>query len=220
MTNNYYFDIIFPVKPLTRKGLYMTEEEKRAKAKAYREKNRERIRERNNAYMKEYYAKNKDKIKAYQKAYYEANADMVKDRVATWKEENKDHVDAYNKRYTAEHSKEHAEYIKRRRREDPTYKMVCAVRNLLNNAFNKRMKVGKRKQTEEILGCSIEFFIEYLQGKFKEGMTIENHGEWHIDHIIPLSSAKTEEEVIKLNHYTNLQPLWAKENILKRNKTS
>lgn len=198
----------------------MTVEEKRAYNKQYREKNKERIREQKSQYMKEYYAKNKEKIKDYQKSYYQANSEKVRERTANWKSENKELVDAYNKKYRAEHSKEHAEYIKLRRQGDSTYKMICAVRNMLNNAFNMRMKVGKTKQTEEILGCSIEFFIEHLQSQFKDGMTLENHGEWHIDHKVPLSSATTVEEVIKLNHYTNLQPLWAKENILKRNKTS
>ena len=197
----------------------MTKEEKQAYQKQYREKNKEKIREQKNKYMKEYYAKNKEKIKAYQKSYYKENGGKVKNRTSSWKAENKEYVDAYNQKYRKEHSAEHAEYIKRRRQEDATYKMICSIRNLLNNAFNKRMKVGKRLQAEEILGCTIEFFIEYLQSQFKEGMTIENHGEWHIDHIIPLSTATTEEEVIKLNHYTNLQPLWAKENLSKRNKT-
>ncbi len=197
----------------------MTVEEKRAYQKQYREKNKERIREQKNQYMKEYYAKNKDKIKTYQKSYYQNNAEKVKARTSQWKEENQDQVNAYNKKFRAEHSKEHSAYIKRRRNEDATYKMICAVRNMLNNAFNKRTNVGKSKQAEEILGCTIEFFIEYLQSKFSEGMTLENHGEWHIDHIIPLSTATSVEEVIKLNHYTNLQPLWAKDNITKRNKT-
>ena len=49
-------------------------------------------------------------------------------------------------------------------------------------------------------------------------MTWENQGEWHFDHIIPISSAQTEEEVIKLNHYTNFQPLWAEDNLRKSNK--
>lgn len=196
----------------------MTAEEKKLYMKQYREKNKERIREQKNKYMKEYYAKNKDNIKQYQKSYYQENADKVKERTKAWKEDNQEYVDAYNKKYRVEHSKEHAEYIKRRRNEDSTYKMICSIRNMLNNAFNKRTKVGKRKQTEEILGCSIEFFIEHLESQFQEGMTIENHGEWHIDHIIPLSSATNEEEVIKLNHYTNLQPLWATDNCKKRNK--
>lgn len=197
----------------------MTKEEKRVYNKQYRERNKERIREQKNKYMKEYYLKNKEKISKYQELYYQRNAENVKTRVRNWKEENKPVVDAYNKRYRADHTKEHAEYIKRRRHEDPKYKLICAIRNMLNNAFNKRMKIEKTKETEEILGCSIEVFIAHLQSQFQEGMTLENHGEWHIDHIIPLSSAKTEDDVIKLNHYTNLQPLWAKDNILKRNKT-
>lgn len=196
----------------------MTAEEKKEYMKQYRQENKERILENKRKYMKEYYAKNKDKIAEYQKVYYRENSEKVRDRVRNWKEENKTEVDAYNKRYRAEHSKEHSAYIKRRREEDARYKLICAVRNMLNNAFNKRTKVGKNKQAEDLLGCSLEFFIEHLQCQFEEGMTLENHGEWHIDHIIPLSSATTEEEIIKLNHYTNLQPLWAKENIRKRNK--
>lgn len=202
----------------------MTEEEKREKrresARRYKEKNKEVLREKKNQYMKEYYAKNKEKIAEYQKAYYQKNADKVKERVRAYTEENKERIEARQKQYRAEHSKEHAEYIKRRRQEDPTYKMICAVRNLLNNAFNKRTKVGKKKRAEEILGCTIEEFIAHLESQFQEGMTLENHGEWHIDHKIPLSSAKTEEDVIRLNHYTNLQPLWAKDNLVKWSKTS
>ena len=181
------------------------------------EEKREQMLAKKREYMRGYYARKKEQIAAYQKTYYQENAEKIKAREQERKKQNKEQVDAYNKKYRAEHRKEHNEYIKRRR-EDPTYKMVCSVRNLLNNAFNKRMKVGKNQRAEEILGCSIEFFIEHLQSQFKEGMTLENHGEWHIDHIIPLSSAKTEEEVLRLNHYTNLQPLWAKENITKRNK--
>jgi hypothetical protein len=178
----------------------------------------ERKRQRNREYMKIYTQKNKEKISAYQKEYYKGNSDKVKQRVKKYKADNKEKVDAYNKRYRATHSEEHGAYI-RMRRSDPTYKLICATRNLLNNAFNKRMNVGKKKKAEEILGCTIEEFVEYLQSQFKEGMTLENHGEWHIDHIIPLSTATTEEEVIKLNHYTNLQPLWAADNIRKRNRT-
>lgn len=68
----------------------------------------------------------------------------------------------------------------------------------------------------------MEEFIVYLKSLFIEGMTLENHGSckecWHIDHKIPISSAKTKEEIIKLNHYTNLQPMWSRENIKKEIK--
>lgn len=194
-------------------------EEHREQIEEYRERTREKRNAHNREYMRGYYDKNHEKIKAYQKTYYEANSETVRERVAAWKAENKDHVDAYNQKYRENHSEDHAEYIKCRRSEDPKFKLICSIRNLLNNAFNKRMNVEKSLQAEEILGCSLEFFIEHLQSQFKEGMTIENHGEWHIDHIIPLSSATTEEEVIKLNHYTNLQPLWAKENLSKWKRT-
>ena len=201
----------------------MTPEEKKARQKEsqrlYRERNKERINAQKREYMRDRYWKNKDKILEYQKVYYQENSEKIRERARVYKETNKEHVDEYNALYRASHAKEHAEYIKKRRA-DPTYKLICSTRNLLNNAFNKRCKVGKAKRAEEILGCSIDFFIEHLKSQFKEGMTIENHGEWHIDHIIPLSTAKTEEDVIRLNHYTNLQPLWAKENILKRDRTS
>jgi hypothetical protein len=57
-----------------------------------------------------------------------------------------------------------------------------------------------------------------MENKFTEGMSWDNQGKWHIDHIIPLSSANSEEEIYKLFHYTNLQPLWAKDNLSKHNK--
>ena len=84
--------------------------------------------------------------------------------------------------------------------------------------FLKSKSKVKNKKTEEILGCDYMFIKDYLETKFTEGMSWENYGKWHIDHIIPLSSAKTKEEFYKLCHYTNLQPLWAEENLKKYNK--
>jgi hypothetical protein len=78
---------------------------------------------------------------------------------------------------------------------------------------------SKNNSTFSIIGCSPECLKEHLEKQFKEGMTWDKLGKQiHIDHIIPLSSAKTEEEVYKLCHYTNLQPLWAHENLSKGNK--
>ena len=72
--------------------------------------------------------------------------------------------------------------------------------------------------THEILGCNWDEFKIYLEKQFQLGMSWKNRSEWHIDHIIPLASAKTEEDVIRLNHYTNLQPLWAADNLRKSDK--
>ena len=78
----------------------------------------------------------------------------------------------------------------------------------------------KNNKTFKMVGCTPKFLKEYLEKKFKQGMTWKNHTVhgWHVDHIIPLSKAKTSEDVEKLMHYTNLQPLWAKDNIIKKDK--
>ena len=117
-------------------------------------------------------------------------------------------------------NKKALERYNRRREEDPIFKLKSDIRTMIRLSVKNRTNYSfvKNKSTEEILGCSLDFFISYLESKFQEGMTFENHGEWHIDHIIPLSSANTEEEVYKLCHYTNLQPLWAKDNLRKSNK--
>lgn len=81
--------------------------------------------------------------------------------------------------------------------------------------FVKSKKIHKDNQTRNILGIDLEGFKKYLEIKFQPYMTWDNYGEWHIDHIIPLNSANSEEELYKLCHYTNLQPLWAKDNLSK-----
>jgi len=86
------------------------------------------------------------------------------------------------------------------------------VKYLKKNGYNKNGK------TFEIVGITPERLKEYISRQFDEGMSWSNHGEWHIDHIIPLSSAKNETELYKLFHYSNLQPLWASENMSKGNK--
>lgn len=106
---------------------------------------------------------------------------------------------------------------KERYKKDPIFKLSLNLRNRLNRAVERGTKTGSAVQD---LGCSISDFKIYLESKFQPGMTWENHGEWHIDHIIPLSKVdlKNVDEFKKAVHFTNLQPLWAKENIKKSNK--
>jgi hypothetical protein len=80
------------------------------------------------------------------------------------------------------------------------------------------LDITKKNKTFDIVGCNPLQLKEHLEKQFVDGMTWENKGDWHIDHIIPLSSAKTEDELYKLCHYTNLQPLWAIDNIKKGKK--
>ena len=101
------------------------------------------------------------------------------------------------------------------------FKLSGNLRTLIRESFKRALSgtYKKSKKTEEILGCAVQEFLDHLQSQFKPGMNFENHGQgkgkWNIDHIIPISSAKTEEEIYKLNHHTNLQPLWWEENMAK-----
>jgi len=96
----------------------------------------------------------------------------------------------------------------------PIYKFRKNISNNIRNSF-KRGGFSKGTKTKEILGAEWSVVKEYFEKKFQEGMTWNNQGEWHIDHIIPISTATSPEDVIRLNHYTNLQPLWAEDNIKK-----
>jgi hypothetical protein len=111
--------------------------------------------------------------------------------------------------------------IKRRERlkEDSLFKFKTGVRNCIGLAFSRRTEGSivprKGASTLQILGCSFEEFVIYITSQFTEGMTLINYGQWHLDHIVPLATAKTREDVVRLNHYTNFQPLWAKDNLSK-----
>lgn len=106
---------------------------------------------------------------------------------------------------------------KHRRDTDPLYRLSENIRAMI------RKTLSRNKQsflTTDVLGCSFDDFKIYIENQFAEGMTWDNRSEWHIDHIIPISFAKTENEVVLLNHYTNLRPLWANDNIIKSNNVT
>lgn len=103
---------------------------------------------------------------------------------------------------------------KRKFKRNLNYRLKCLLRNRIKTALSKNTKsIG----TVKGLGCSLDFFKKYLESKFQEGMNWENRGKWHIDHIIPLSKfdLSNKDQFMKACHYTNLQPLWAIDNILK-----
>jgi hypothetical protein len=103
---------------------------------------------------------------------------------------------------------------KKRRRHDPLYNLRVKTRSLIRTSL-KNKGFSKKSRTYQILGCSYEHFKSHLENQFEPWMNWENQGlyngtenyGWDLDHIVPISSATTEEEIIKLNHYTNFQPL-------------
>lgn len=184
----------------------------------------EEWRRNNKEKIKEYRENNKEYFKEYKKGYYQNNKEYFKE----WRENNEERRKEYyqnnkekskkyrenNKEYQKEYIKE---YIKKRRKIDPLYKMSVNLRTRTWFAFkNKGYK--KNTKTQEMLGVDWEVCKAHIERQFTIGMNWDNQGKWHIDHIIPLASANTEEGLIKLCHYSNLQPLWAEDNLKKSDK--
>lgn len=108
-----------------------------------------------------------------------------------------------------------------KKKNDPQYKLSILLRNRIRNALKGNYKGGSAIKD---LGCSIEYLKNYLESKFQEGMSWENwaYDGWHIDHIKPLASFDLSDRIqfLQACNYTNLQPLWAKDNIAKSDKTN
>jgi len=149
----------------------------------------------------------------YHKNWYKLNPDYYKEKYLIHK--------LFQPKFTPKTKDQKREYIrnyqKNKKLIDPLYNFSTNLRVRINHAF-RRTKWKKEGKTEKLLGCNFEFGIKHIENLFTEGMNWGNYGKWHIDHIIPLSSAKNEEELTKLCHYTNLQPLWASDNIIKGKK--
>lgn len=161
--------------------------------------------------------KDKEKQREYLKKYYERNKlknlEHKKEVKRLWRLNNKEKISAYNSKYSKEHREEINKREKIKRDSDPVYRMKLNLRKMTRRSIKNFNVKGNSK----LLGCSYSKVRDHLTKQFRDGMSWDNYGEWHIDHIIPLASANTEKEVEKLFHYTNLQPLWAEENLIKGN---
>ncbi len=158
-------------------------------------------------YLRKYSKENSEQRKIRGKEYRDKNKEIVKERKKNYYLNNKEKIREYKRKWES-----------KRRNDGTLFKLKQLVRHRIY-IFMKANNINKNNKTFVIVGCTPEFLKEYLEQKFTEGMSWDLMGEKiHIDHIIPLSSAKTEEEIYKLCHYTNLQPLWAEENLKKGNK--
>jgi hypothetical protein len=148
----------------------------------------------------------------YNKKYWIETKESQTQKHREWKSKNRDHINEYTREYSRVWSKF-------QRETNPQYKITKNLRCRLYHAL-KDQNVIKTQKTLDLIGCSIDFLKNWLESKFKEGMSWENYGEWHIDHIKPCSkfNLTDEEEQKKCFCYNNLQPLWASENTSKGNR--
>ena len=171
-------------------------------------------------YQKQWQEQNKEYRKEYRKNHYNLNKEEILSKGKIWYNNNKEKklnsTKEYKKNNLEKFRNYQKEYVKFKRANDEVFKFKSNVRNLIGLSFKRgKNNFSKNLSSEQILGCSIDEFKTYISLQFKKGMSLSNYGQWHLDHIIPLSSANTEEEIIRLNHYTNFQPLWAEENLSK-----
>jgi hypothetical protein len=182
------------------------------KQKIYREENREEIkirkqlhdssnREKNRLRAKKWNEKNKDKKSEYSKSYYQNNKVTIRNRQNELNNTTEYKQKVYNNR------------------NKPNNKIKDRLRHRIREAIKEQY--GKKAyKTMELLGCSVDECRKWLESKFLHGMSWGNYGKWHIDHILPCASfdLTKPEEQLKCFHYTNLQPLWAKDNLSKGSK--
>lgn len=197
--------------------------------KSYKKKYREEKKEDLSEKKKIWNSQNKNHISEYNKKYKEDNKEHVIEYDRKYKKDNKEDISKKRKEYDKKYfilNKEknrnkvreyQREYNRKRKLNDPLYKLTKDLRVLICKSISNQ-GYSKKSKTNEILGCSFEEFKIYIENKFLEGMSWDNRNKWHIDHIFPVSLAKNEEDLYKLNHYTNLQPLWAFDNISKGNR--
>jgi hypothetical protein len=168
--------------------------------KKYARKNKRKIKKYQKKYRKEYYKKNKKKILKRHMKYYHENKESIKKWRVNYLKRNKRRI-----------SEKNQAYFKKLKKTNIQFKLACNLRNRLSDALKKNTKSGSAVKD---LGCSIEDFKWWLEFWWEDGMSWDNYGnrknQWSIDHIIPLSKVDLtiKEELLKVCHYTNLQPLW------------
>jgi len=227
------------------RAYYLANRERiKARRSVYRHENRDEISRQSKAYREANKDSLKAKREANREAqnencrrYYAANSERIKARVRKWREENSERAAAtaadYRKRnpnkrrdyYLSNKDATHkrlARWQKAKAAANPSFRIQMKVLRWTSVAMQKHLagrRVTRASRIVQLLGCEWLDFISHIEGKFLPGMTWENHGRsgWHFDHIRPLSSFDlTDEGELRMAcHFTNVQPLWAADNVRK-----
>jgi len=157
----------------------------------------------------------------YQREWCKNNPDKARSYTTKWQQNNPEKKNAAKRRWRANNPGKYravrAAYDRSRSANDPEYRLLHNIRSVIRQALKNSTKSC---YTERLLGCSIEELRNHLERLFQPGMSWDNYGKWHIDHIIPVSYFDFSDpgQQYRAFHYTNLQPLWAIDNLKKGNK--
>lgn len=172
--------------------------------------------EQNRAIASRHYYANRDDKLAYQRQYSEQNKESCNAIKTEWAKKNRDKVLAANKLWREKNRAVINEKRKARRHNDPAYKIKDALSTRVRLAC-KAQGVAKSQSITKLIGCTPQELKLHLESQFVDGMSWDNHGAWHIDHIKPLAAFDLTDTAQQLAafHWTNMQPLWASDNIAK-----
>lgn len=223
--NNKYRNICKECEKQYKQNYYKENKEKISENnRIYNKNNKEKI----NKYKKQWEINNPEKVKQARKKYREKYIETIRKnarekRRERYKNNKKQEIEAVKKYYQSNKEKVNSvknKYNKERYKIDELYSFKAKMRSFIWKSLKRRNFI-KNEKTIDILGCDYEFLIKYLKQTFfnNYGEIYSDNIKVHIDHIIPLKTAKTKEEVIKLCHYTNLQLLKAEDNLKKGDKT-
>lgn len=219
-----YRNICKECEKLYKQDYYEKNKEKISKKnKIYAENNKKKI----NEYKKQWEINNPEKVKKARKKYREKNIEIIRKNAKEKRKEryqkNREKEINFSKKYY-QNNKEKVnlaknKYNKKRFKDDSLYLFKAKIRSFIWKSLNRK-SIIKSDETLNILGCSYEFLERYLKQTYYNnyGVDYDSSIKVHIDHIIPLATAKNEEEVIKLCHYSNLQLLKAEDNLKKGDK--
>lgn len=168
---------------------------------------------------REYYARNAEQLKAQKRVRYAEDPAPFKKSSYEWRAKNAGHVASYRRAHYAKTKEEAFARAMRRYREDPVFRTSVRCRNRVRAAI-RAQGFTKRSATADLVGCGWEELARHIESRFLPGMGWGNSDQWHIDHCVPLASANSEEEIYALCHFSNLQPLWAEDNLRKSDKMS
>lgn len=170
-----------------------------------------------------HYAANKAKYAERSKAWEEKNKDRARTYRARKYRENKSTMDAKSRAYAANNRQKlnaaKGAWKAKKKAKCPEFKLIVNMRERIRFAMLRACSF-RSERTKQLLGCSPEFLRGYIEAKFEIGMTWENYGKWHVDHIIPCAGfdLRNPEAQKECFHYSNLQPLWAEENLSKNDR--